>query len=293
MTSKQNVFLWVLYDFANSFVQITFFLYFAQWLVIDRGVSDLYFNLTFTAATVLLLATAPFVGLKLDTGLRRIVGLRWTTAAVTILYGLCAMAAVHGLVVPAFVLFTLGLYTYLLSFTFYTPLLRDIAVPAKQGPVSGLGILGHYTGQCLGLVLALPFSIGAWSLWGGEARAETLLPAVIAFAVLSVPMLVWFKETIRESVVSEHTSKLSVLISETKNLLKQPSLGIFFLAFFFMTDAILTASNNFPIFLEQVWQVSDVTKTYIILGIIITSGIGGLLSGVIADRIGHKKHYSL
>ena len=60
METKKNVFLWILYDFANSLVSIVFFLYFAQWIVIDRGISDLHFNLTFTISALLLLFTAPF-----------------------------------------------------------------------------------------------------------------------------------------------------------------------------------------------------------------------------------------
>ncbi len=39
--------LWSLYDFANSIVMIVFFLYYSQWLVVDRGVSDFWFNMTF------------------------------------------------------------------------------------------------------------------------------------------------------------------------------------------------------------------------------------------------------
>ena len=35
--------------------------------------------------------------------------------------------------------------------------------------------------------------------------------------------------------------------------------------------------------------MSDTIKTYILLGILVTSGIGGLVSGMIADRFGHKR----
>jgi len=51
----------------------------------------------------------------------------------------------------------------------------------------------------------------------------------------------------------------------------------------------LTAANNFPIFLEQVWHVSDTIKTFILLGVLVTSAVGGLASGYIADKLGHKK----
>ena len=79
MQSKQNVFLWILYDFANSIVSVVFFLYFVQWLVIEQGVSDFAFNLTFTIAAILLFLTVPLTGSLLDTRWRRITGLRYTT----------------------------------------------------------------------------------------------------------------------------------------------------------------------------------------------------------------------
>src|SRR3989344_7462584 len=124
MQSKKNVALWILYDFANSIISIIFFLYFAQWIVIDKGLADIYFNLAFTASAVLLLLTAPFTGALLDSFWRRITGLRYATICTFILYSLCAWAAVTNREVLALVLFTFGLYSYLMSFTFYTPLIN-------------------------------------------------------------------------------------------------------------------------------------------------------------------------
>ncbi|MBY0328640.1 MFS transporter [Patescibacteria group bacterium] len=289
MNTKRNIFLWVLYDFANSLVQIVFFLYFAQWIVIDKGVGDIYFNLTFTAAAFLLLLTAPFVGGLLDKHMRRIVGVRYTTVAVIVLYGICALCAVYGLAIPALIFFALGLYAYLLTFTFYTPLITDIARPEKRGFVSGLGIAGNYAGQFVGLLLALPFSLGMWNLFEGNSRAETLLPSVVVFGVFALPMLLWFREPKKKRFSMSFRQTVRMVVTDSKQLLVAPGLGLFLLAYFLFNDAILTASNNFPIFLQQVWGLSDTTKTYVLLGIIMTSAIGGLVSGIVADRIGHKR----
>lgn len=289
MDTKKNIFLWTLYDFANSLVSIVFFLYFAQWIVVDRGMADIYFNLTFTIAAVLLLLTVPVTGFLLDKYFRRITGLRYATLATSLLYGACALSAIFGKDVPALIFFTLGLYAYLLTFTFYTPLINDISKPEKRGKISGLGIAANYLGQFTGLLLVLPFSNGSISLFGSAARAETLLPAVIAFTILALPMLIWFKEPKKEKITFQFQSELKGLLTETKKLFLFPGIALFMLAYFLFNDAILTASNNFPIFLEQVWAVSDTVKTYILLGIIFTSAIGGLVSGVIADRFGHKK----
>src|SRR3990167_8799486 len=105
MDTKRNVFLWVLYDFANSLVSIVFFLYFAQWIVIDRGISDLHFNLTFTISAVLLLFTVPVTGTLLDKSWRRITGLRITTVFTAIFYGICAWMAIKNYDIASLVFF--------------------------------------------------------------------------------------------------------------------------------------------------------------------------------------------
>ncbi len=289
MKTKLNVFLWTLYDFANSLVSIVFFLYFAQWIVVDRGIPDIYFNLTFTISAVLLLLTVPLTGQLLDKHFRRISGLRISTICTSLLYGSCAIAAVSGADTFALILFTLGLYAYLLTFTFYTPLLNDIASPEKRGKVSGFGIAANYLGQFAGLVIALPFSNGSLSLFNSTERAETLLPAVITFTLFALPMLIWFREPRKDKVTLNIKSELRNTLIETKKLFLFPGITLFILSYFLFNDAILTASNNFPIFLEQVWGVSDTVKTYILLGILVTSGMSGLFSGMIADRFGHKR----
>ncbi|MBI2099867.1 MAG: MFS transporter [Candidatus Vogelbacteria bacterium] len=257
--------------------------------MIDRGLPDLWFNLTFTISTVFLIFTAPFAGVLLDKHLRRITGLRWTTIITSILYGACALFALSNNNIGALILFTLGIYVYQLTFTFYTPLINDISSPEKKGRVSGYGIAANYLGQFTGLLLVLPFSNDTLNLFGGSPRAETLLPSVIAFIIVALPMLLFFEEPLKKKEVLQFASSTRELIHKTKELFLYPGVGLFILAYFFFNDAILTASNNFPIFLQQVWGVSDTTKTYILLGIIFTSAIGGLVSGFVADRFGHKR----
>lgn len=303
MHTTKNIFLWALYDFANSLISIIFFLYFAQWIVIDKGVTDLSFNLTFTVSTIFLICMAPFLGVLLDKRLRRIVGLRWTTLGTAILYGACAFFAISDNHIPALIFFTLGMFAYQLTFTCYTPLINDIATPERRGRISGYGIAANYLGQFTGLLFVLPFSKGAISWFGSSPRVETLFPAVIAFVLVSLPMLIWFKEDHKKVVKGisgegdinargeeiQFASSTKELIHKTKQLFAVPGVGLFILAYFFFNDAILTASNNFPIFMQQVWGVSDTTKTYILLGIILTSAIGGLVSGFVADKFGHKR----
>ena len=103
------------------------------------------------------------------------------------------------------------------------------------------------------------------------------------------PVLIFFKEPKRVSEGWHIPSTLKEMFIDTKRLLSFSSVSFFLLAYFLFNDAILTAANNFPIFLEQVWHISDTTKTYLLLGILITSAIGGTLAGFLADRFGHKR----
>ncbi len=289
MNTKRNIFLWILYDFANSLASIVFFLYFAQWIVIEQGLSDLLFNLTFTTSTILLILSAPYAGILLDKHLCRITGLRWSTCVTVALYIACAFCAISNNSIAALIFFTIGIYAYQLTFTFYTPLINDITTSEKRGRVSGYGIAANYLGQFAGLLLVLPFSKGTLSFFEASPRAETLLPAAILFFIFSLPMLLFFKELKKEKKASQFGSGFKELVYKTKELLSHPGVGLFILSYFLFNDAVLTASNNFPIFLEQVWGVSDTIKTYILLGIVLTSAIGGLVSGFVADKIGHKK----
>jgi hypothetical protein len=77
--SVRQLVLWSLYDFANSFVLITFFLYYSQWLVVDRGISDFWFNVTFVGSSLLFLLTVPVAGLIADKIKVNLPGLRITT----------------------------------------------------------------------------------------------------------------------------------------------------------------------------------------------------------------------
>ncbi|MBI5155980.1 MFS transporter [Candidatus Peregrinibacteria bacterium] len=295
--SRKNVALWTLYDFANSIVTVVFFLYFSQWLVVDRGMADIWYNMLFTAGSVLLLFTAPLLGAIADrTGRERTYLNRVTILGILCFTGASVTAVFfpqHFYIAAAFFLF--ANYFYQFSFGFYNALLHFIAPPQKWGTISGVGQAGNWLGQIAGLLISLPLAIGAVYLVGEAGRAQTFLPATLLSFLLALPMLLWFRLPRHEHKDSPIIQRVS-LVEEYRNqwsrfrkLLKAPNMGLFLLAYFFFNDAIITASNNFPIFLENVFSVSDQTKSLLLLGILVTSVIGALCSGFAADRTGLKK----
>ena len=280
-----NIFLWALYDFANSFIFVAFFLYYSQWVVIDSGLPDLWFNLVFVSVSILLLITAPKIGKKLDEGWSNLRGIQITSAFIVLGYAITAILAFHQLAVWSLVTFTFGLYFFILSFIFYTPLLSRLSTNAHHGFVSGFGLTANSIGVVLGMVLALPFGTGQISLFSRDARIETIVPALLVFIIFALPMLLFFREDRLLNDPNVSHSRASVW-HRTRALFSSRSILLFIIAFVLFSGAIQTASNNFPIFLEQVWQIADTIKSFILVALIVCSAGGSLFSGWLLDRWG-------
>src|SRR3989344_1203734 len=156
--NKKNVFFWTLYDFANSIVSIVFFLYFSQWLVVEKGVADFWYNAIFAIGSILLLITAPILGSIADkTGKQQSYFNK-----ITILSFFCFLGAslvtlfFSQKVFLAALFFLLSNYLYQFSFVFYNAFLHYIAPRGKWGRISGIGIGANYLGALVGLLITLP-----------------------------------------------------------------------------------------------------------------------------------------
>jgi len=289
---KNQLFIWALYDFANSFALITFFLYYSQWLVVDKGVSDFWFNMTFVGSSLLFLLTVPVAGQVADKIGINLPGLRKTTFLSAFFFFLTGLIASvwPDYYIISIITFSLATYLYLFCFTYYNPLLKDVAEPRHQGLASGWGQFGNWLGEITGLLVALPFAAGTFHLWGQTGRTQTLIPAAILFLIFALPMLLFFKESHpRNEVTVKVQAEFKSIWRSFVKLCQSPGLGLFFLSYFFFNDAVTTASNNFPIYVEKLFGVSDSVKSFVLMGILIASAIGAPISGLIADRIGQKK----
>lgn len=261
--NKKNIFYWAMYDFANSIPVIVFALYFSQWLVVENGVSDILFNLTFVISSLLLISSAPILGVISDQKgvklpyLRNLTLAMIVTILITTLLTLIFPAKSEFLILAA-IFFTLTNYFYQFSLVFYSALLPQLAPINKRGFISGLGISAGWLGQILGLLITLPFASGKIYLFGNPGREQTFLPAVILYILLTLPMVFLFKEkvTVKKTAV-KIIEEYKNYIKNFKLLIAEKGLGRFLLGYFFFTDAVLTVQNNFAIYLEQVFKIND------------------------------------
>lgn len=238
---KKNIFLWALYDFANSIVMIVFFLYFSQWLVIDKGISDFGYNLLFIIATALLICTAPVLGALSDRYKKSFSYLKKNTLVIWILYLLLSLVI---LLFPeqkvlAMAIFVIGNFSYQLAFSFYIPLLTEISTPEKRGLISGIGNASNWLGQIAGLLIALPFASGAFYFFGEPGRAQVFLPVTLIFILLSLPMILFYKtqklsDNKLKIGLSDFKKEYKSIFSQAKSLFIIPGVGCFYFHFSFL-----------------------------------------------------------
>ncbi len=282
--NKRNLFYWSLYDFANSFVFINFLLYFSQWLVIDGGLSDFWYNAIFTISSIILLLSAPTLASFTDKHGGRKYFLGFATLGTFLGYGLATLFAYmdQSIFLIAFC-FLVGQYFYQLSFSFYNPLIEDIADTSHRARASGIGQFANSLGQIMGLIMAIPFS---------QTRLQPLFPSIVVFLVLSLPMILYFKEQkIKETILTlkEFKSNTKEFFSKFILFFSVSIATPMLVAFFFFNDALLTLSNNYSIYLERVFGTPDTTKNILLMIVLLMSAIGGLAFGKIADSIGTLK----
>lgn len=294
-TLRRQVFIWSLYDFANSFALAVFGLYFSDWLVVQHQVSDLKFNMIFIVSSLLLLFTAPLAGVLIDK-----VGVKLPSLRIVTIYSFISLAAVGSLAVFAPVtpmvinlviaLLVVGQYFYQFSFIFYNPLLKELGTEEEHAKISGLGQAAGGLGQIIGLTATLPLASGAIYLFGNRGESQVFLPTAIIFLILTLPMLLLFKEQKRppQHIRINLTQEIRGLWKQFLSLGRYPGVHRFLLAFFFFNDAVLTASHNFPIYVEQVFSLSHQTRSLMLGSIMVAAALGAAGSGWIARRLGTK-----
>lgn len=283
--NKKGLLLWSLYDFANSIIFINFVLYFSQWLVIDGGLSDFWYNAIFSVTSVMLLFSAPALASFTDKYGGRKYLLNVATVGTFLSYGLAVAFAYLGTqyIFIVTILFLLGQYFYQLSFVFYNTLIEDVADVKHRARASGIGQFANSIGQVAGLIIAIPLSTN---------RLQPLFPSLILFILLALPMMVYFVDSRAKMkkitvglVKGEEKEYFNKMVAFFSLSVAAPVI----VSYFFFNDALVTITNNYSIYMERVFAVPDITKNLLLMAILMMSAIGGLISGWIADRIGALK----
>jgi MFS transporter, UMF1 family len=283
---------WYLYDFGNSILIINGGLYFPQWLVTLNGVQDFSYNFCFILSSILILFTAPLIGLSADYGNRTFKYLL-ASSLLLVISGIAVGCApfISDTTIRlsiALVGFFFVLVSYQLSLVFYNTLLGTVSDSSEYESVSGRGLAWGWFGGIVGILFGLPFSL---SLEPGAGINSILPSALVTGGLTSISLyLISRGSTTTGSAEPRGVSAEGRgLGAEVMALRRNTIIWTFLLSYFLFSDAILTIQNNSTIYMEVVLKLIDREKAYEFLLILITSALGSLASVPLAHLLGLKR----
>lgn len=255
-------------------------LYFPDWLT-SRNLPDSALAVTQSAAGIIVIFLAPWIGARSDRLGRRMPALVTTT--------LLAVMATSGLTwgpVPlTFMLLGTALVAVNTGSVVYDALLPVVASADRQGRVSGLGVGVGYVGSFIGV------AIGAFTLDVLEVGyGFTFLALAGGFLVFALPTFALVRERrspVGSGIPPPLTSIVTGLIASWKRAMAHGSVGRFLLARFLYTDAINTLIGGFlTIFAIEELGLDRRGSQNLLLVAISTAIVGGIGGGRLVERIG-------
>ena len=278
---------WALYDFANtifSFAIVSFAM--GPWTV--RALGEANGTLAFTVAgslSVLLNAiVSPALGAVSDrTGGRKRYLLVFTAMCIV-------PTAIIGLVNIwlGLLAFALANFAYQAALIYYDAILPDVALPAKRGRLSGVGVGLGYLGTIVSGLL-LRFTTDDAGLT--TAFSFTLVAAL--FAVFAIPLF----RVVRERPLAGGTPfRLADAVGSWRQLGvtwrhagERPGLQRFIVGRFFYSDGVNTAIAVMSLFTINAIGFTEGEALYVLLGLTVVAVIASFGWGYLADRWGPKR----
>ena len=319
ISSRKNSILWYSYDMADTFfsqaVISLAFTPFALLLGVDSGwtyrTAFIVMSVFMAGSNLLVAIFGPILGAISDKAGRR------KPAVITVAAIMITMTALITVWMNfwwACVLFVIANFCYQAGRMFYDAQIPFIAETEKRGLVQSIGgalaAFGSVIAIGVGLLVNAEDGIfggkptevntAIWEI--GEYRITSVeygglrwlfLVAALVIIIISLPYL-FHKEIVNppdEEITAREYLKSSLVSFKTslKNILSDRNSWLFFLSWFFITDAANTTILYMVPVVGTVGEMGQ-TETYIvILAGIVFSIIFGIIVGLLMNRLGPKK----
>jgi UMF1 family MFS transporter len=288
MKEKGRVFVWTLFDFANtsfSIIVVTFLyaVYFKKTVASSESIGDLYWSISTSMAMLITAFISPVLGAIADytAGKKRFL-LFFTLLCIV---GTSALYFVGpGQIFYGIMIFVLANVGFEAGLVFYDAFLPELTAPKNYGRVSGYGFGMGYLGSLATLAIVYPFI-------KAEMVRETFPVAALFFLIFSLPIFFFLKEKRipvkrTESFIQIGFHRVWSTITHLKNY---RNLLLFLIAFFFYIEGVNTViffSGNYA---STTLGFSDSDLLLFFLTVQTTAIIGSVILGIVADKIGQKK----
>lgn len=288
MKNKGKIFVWTLYDFANtvfSIIVVTFLyaVYFKKVVAQGEPVGDLYWSIGISSAMIVTAIISPVLGAISDYSAGRKRFLLFFTLLCIISTAFLYFVGEGNLFWGVFI-FIIANIGYEAALVFYDAFLPDLTTPKNYGRVSGYGFAMGYVGSLASLAIAYPFI-------QNEMIRETFPLSAAIFLLFALPIFFFIKDN-RKNIVPDQPYVVigfKRVYNTIKNLRNYKNLALFLLAYFFYIEGVNTViffSGNYA---STTLNFSETDLLIFFLTVQITAIIGAALLGILADSIGQKK----
>ena len=288
MKEKGRVFVWTLFDFANtsfSIIVVTFLyaVYFKKTVAGNESIGDLYWSISTSIAMVITAFISPLLGAIADysAGKKRFL-LFFTLLCIL---GTASLYFIGpGQIFWGIFLFVLANVGFEAGLVFYDAFLPEITAPKNYGRVSGYGFGMGYFGSLATLAIVFPFI-------EASMIKETFPVAALFFLIFSLPLFFFLKEN--RNKVERKQSFVSIGFSRVWSTLTHlkyyKNLAVFLVAFFFYIEGVNTViffSGNYA---STTLGYTEMELLIFFIVVQTTAIAGSVILGIVADKIGQKK----
>lgn len=288
MKSGSKIFVWSLYDFANtsfSIVVVTFLyaIYFKKTVAGNAPVGDFYWSLGTSISMIVTALISPVLGAIADysAGKKRFL-LFFTLMSVSATALLYFVG--EGDIAAGLVLFIIANIGFEAGIVFYDAFLPEITKEKNYGRVSGYGFAMGYLGSLSTLAIVYPFI-------RADLIRETFPVAALFFLVFSLPIFLFLKET--QKSAPPDASYLLIgfrrVSSTFKNLRQYKNLSVFLLSYFCYIEGVNTVIFFSGIYAATTLGFSESELLIFFLTVQSTAILGSVFFGILADSIGQKR----
>jgi MFS transporter, UMF1 family len=288
MKEKSRVFVWTLFDFANtsfSIIVVTFLyaVYFKKTVAGNEAIGDLYWSISTSIAMVITAFISPLLGAIADysAGKKRFL-LFFTLLCILGTSSLYFIGP--GQIFWGIALFVLANVGFEAGLVFYDAFLPEITAPKNYGRVSGYGFGMGYLGSLATLAIVFPFI-------EASMIKETFPVAALFFLLFSLPLFFFLKETRNKVKRTESFAVIgfSRVWSTLTHLKYYKNLAIFLVAFFFYIEGVNTViffSGNYA---STTLGFNEMELLIFFIVVQTTAIAGSVILGILADKVGQKK----
>jgi UMF1 family MFS transporter len=295
--SRREVWSWAMFDFANSgyttvVITTIFNAYFVSVVARDQDWGTFAWTATLAVSYVLIIITAPILGIYADVYAAKKRLLFFTTIG-CIFFTLLLSFVGPGDLWLAIFLVILANFFFGSGENLIAAFLPEIAKSNSLGKISGWGWSLGYIGGIVSLGCSLAYVL--WAQEQGQQSEQfvpvTLLITASLFAISCIPTFLYLKERAQpqpllhsHSVVSEVFSRLGNTIKQVRNF---RDLTRFLICLIFYQAGIQTVVVIAAIYAQQVMHFDHSDTILLVVLVNVTAALGAFVFGNIQDKIGH------